>query len=209
MQRPTANAVTPRYGFASTLPPYSAASPHKGVDFLPTPDNRVFMPESGTVQVVAWDGKTAEGNVIYIRIANRLHALCHLSKFLVPNGQYVERGTPIGIMGSTGAADGVHLHWALKIDGVLVNALAQVNEPMKGDESMLVTEDEFYQLVRCYLRREPTVEEAKGMTRDLHTLLQTLWNNGGKQSYEAEKVPKKFVPFVMPALYVEAEAGVQ
>lgn len=42
----------------------------------------------------------------------------HLSKFEVKNGQYVEKGQLIGIMGNTGASDGWHTHleWRNKYD---------------------------------------------------------------------------------------------
>lgn len=124
MIRPTQNPLTPGYGFGSILSPYSASSPHKGVDFLPTPDNRIYMPEDGVVQQVPNNGDC--GNAIHIYVGNRHHALCHTSQYLTPNSVFQKQGTPVAVMGATGNASGVHLHWALTIDNVLVDPLKQV-----------------------------------------------------------------------------------
>lgn len=124
MVRPTQNPLTPGYGFGSTLSPYSASSPHKGVDFLPTPDNRIYMPEDGVVQQVPNNGTC--GNAIHIYVGNRHHALCHTSQYLTPNSVFQKQGTPVAVMGDTGNAQGIHLHWALTIDNVLVDPLKQV-----------------------------------------------------------------------------------
>jgi murein DD-endopeptidase MepM/ murein hydrolase activator NlpD len=41
----------------------------------------------------------------------------HLSKSLVNKGQTVERGTPIGEVGSTGRSTGPHLHYGVEVEG--------------------------------------------------------------------------------------------
>jgi hypothetical protein len=125
MQLPTTNAITLTFGYHAGYP--LNGGNHIGTDFSPSPDNTIYMPEDGQANCVAWDGKTNEGNVIYITSGNHYHALCHMSKFLVSSG-FVKKGTPVGIMGDTGYADGVHLHWALKVNGTLVDPLSQVTE---------------------------------------------------------------------------------
>lgn len=42
----------------------------------------------------------------------------HLQTVLVNNGDYVEAGTPIGTIGSTGYSTGPHLHYDTWLDGV-------------------------------------------------------------------------------------------
>lgn len=41
----------------------------------------------------------------------------HLAKFYVADGEYVQAGQPIGLMGATGNARGIHLHHELRING--------------------------------------------------------------------------------------------
>ncbi len=49
--------------------------------------------------------------------------LAHFSSFLVKDGQFVHMGDPVGIMGMTGFADGIHCHWTYKKvqNGVVLN----------------------------------------------------------------------------------------
>lgn len=129
MRKPSNNPVTLPFGATSS--PYSASSPHTGVDFgwvdASGKENKtIVMPESGTVTLVPSNGN--DGNGVYFTVGNRFHGLLHTSQYLVSNGAFVQEGTPVAIMGETGAAQGVHLHWALKVNGQFVNALDYVNE---------------------------------------------------------------------------------
>lgn len=105
------NAPGPDYGF------------HTGVDYSWSPDNQIYMPEDGVVQLFAWDGKSYDGNAIVVAVGNRRHFMGHIRKngFLVDNGQFVKEGTPIAIMGDTGYAIGVHLHYGVRVNGLLVD----------------------------------------------------------------------------------------
>lgn len=47
----------------------------------------------------------------------------HLSGLYVRSGSEVRIGTVIGVMGETGLAKGIHLHYAVKKNGVLINPL--------------------------------------------------------------------------------------
>lgn len=141
MIRPSNNPLGTGFGWQPGYPlNQDAQHPgmgfHKGQDFDHTPDNRVYMPEMGKVTCVKWDSKTSEGNVIYINVGNRRHALCHLEKFLVNDGDLITEGQPIGIMGNTGYAQGKHLHWAVSVAGELVNPLSLVNEQPQKETPM-------------------------------------------------------------------------
>jgi hypothetical protein len=161
---PSNNPIT--LGFGATDSPYSKTSPHRGVDFgyLDEVGNKnltILMPEDGTVTLVPNNGN--DGNGVYFTVGDHFHGLLHTSKYLVSNGQYVRKGTPVAIMGDTGAAEGVHLHWALKVQGTFVNALNYVDEHTKGDDVKIQNPQEsewFYTLV---WHRKPSKEEAEGM----------------------------------------------
>lgn len=146
MIAPAKTEVTTEFGWVKGYPLNNVSYPgfgsapgpgygfHTGVDFGHSPDRTIYMPEDGTVTVIPWDGKTYDGNAIVFQAGNRRHFMGHMSKFLVVNGQFVKEGTPIGIMGETGFAIGVHLHWGLRVDGFLVNGLDYVTE---GENVML------------------------------------------------------------------------
>ena len=51
-------------------------------------------------------------------------AYAHQSQFLVREGQRVEKGQQIGVIGSTGYSTGPHLHFEVRQDGVVVDPLA-------------------------------------------------------------------------------------
>jgi hypothetical protein len=65
----------------------------------------------------------------------RLHGLLHSSQYLVQNGASVTEGQRLAIMGATGAADGVHLHWCVKQNNKFIDPMGLIGEDMwnEGD----------------------------------------------------------------------------
>ncbi|MCQ2469442.1 MAG: peptidoglycan DD-metalloendopeptidase family protein [Ruminococcus sp.] len=51
----------------------------------------------------------------------------HLRSTLVSNGQYVQQGEPVGIIGCTGQSTGDHLHFEVRVNKVCQNPLDYVN----------------------------------------------------------------------------------
>jgi len=43
--------------------------------------------------------------------------MCHLSRIDVTEGQHVERGDVLGLVGATGRVTGPHLHWSVSLNG--------------------------------------------------------------------------------------------
>ena len=56
----------------------------------------------------------------------------HLSQLSVAPGQEVSQGDVIGLVGNTGRSTGAHLHWELRIDGIAVDPLQFLEEPLFG-----------------------------------------------------------------------------
>lgn len=155
MQRPSNNEVTTTFGYVAGYPLNGGY--HMGVDFSYIPDDVIYAPEDGNYRLYPDNGSL--GNAIHMLTDNRHHAFGHTSKYLISDNQFVTRGTPIAVMGDTGAAQGVHLHWALAINGGLVDPLTQVNETFKGGQTVIPTKDLLNALFRNFRGREASPEE--------------------------------------------------
>jgi murein DD-endopeptidase MepM/ murein hydrolase activator NlpD len=92
---------------------------HKGVDF--TSSNRnIYAADSGKVSFVG--RQRGYGNTIVIDHRNGFQTMyAHLKSYKVRDGETVEKGDVIGIMGSTGNSDAVHLHFEIHKSGRVVN----------------------------------------------------------------------------------------
>lgn len=128
MTLPSKSPITLPFGAISE--PYSEASPHMGTDFAYIPDNTIYAAEAGVVTCVTEANQSAprDGNAIYMTVGPNFHGFLHMSQFLVSSGQRVAEGQPIGIMGDSGAAEGVHLHWAVKVNKKFIDPMSLIEE---------------------------------------------------------------------------------
>ncbi|MEI6040466.1 MAG: LysM peptidoglycan-binding domain-containing M23 family metallopeptidase [Candidatus Berkelbacteria bacterium] len=87
---------------------------HTGIDLTSRSGTTILASASGTVTLYrGWGG--GYGNHIVINHGNGYSTLYgHMSAFTVSNGQYVNQGQQIGIMGSTGWSTGTHLHFEIR-----------------------------------------------------------------------------------------------
>lgn len=69
--------------------------------------SRMFNVHGGTVGIDHGQGVTS--------------AYLHMSRILVKEGQEIDKGAVIGLVGSTGRSNGPHLHWGISVNGVQVN----------------------------------------------------------------------------------------
>lgn len=99
---------------------------HYGLDLVgmdtPATNTPVYAISSGWVKLTD-QGDNYLGKCVHVQMDNKNYygewiLYGHLSKFEVKNGQYVEKGQLIGLMGNTGASDGWHTHleWRNKYD---------------------------------------------------------------------------------------------
>ncbi|MEW9501156.1 peptidoglycan DD-metalloendopeptidase family protein [Jeotgalibacillus marinus] len=95
---------------------------HKGID-IARPDNyTINNVDNGTVVSAGLDGDY--GNKVVVDHDNGLRTVyAHLSKIHVSPGQVVSQGDSLGIMGETGFATGIHLHFEVYSNGALVNPM--------------------------------------------------------------------------------------
>jgi murein DD-endopeptidase MepM/ murein hydrolase activator NlpD len=98
----------------------SVQSTHQGLDFRVPIGTAVAAVNRG--RVILARSLFFEGNCVVIDHGQGLLTLyLHLSKFLVKEGDEVEKGHEIGLSGGTGRATGPHLHLAVRWQGVYLN----------------------------------------------------------------------------------------
>ena len=111
--------VTSRYGFR--MDPFSRRSTfHGGIDLGAPMGSSVHASLGGTVIRSGVAG--GYGNLVVISHQYGYTTYYgHLSKILVKNGQKVSSGELIGLVGSSGKANGPHLHFEVRKNGIQKN----------------------------------------------------------------------------------------
>jgi murein DD-endopeptidase MepM/ murein hydrolase activator NlpD len=97
---------------------------HRGIDLAPGAGAPVVAPAGGRVVLagIEKEGFRVHGNVVGVDHGQGvLSLMLHLSRILVHEGDTVQAGDPIGLVGATGAAKGPHLHWGLYVNGIAVD----------------------------------------------------------------------------------------
>lgn len=96
---------------------------HKGIDIAAATGTSILAAAAGTV--VFSGQQRGYGNIVTIDHGfGYVTRYAHASKLLVKEGQSVNRGELIALVGSTGASTGAHLHFEVLVDSVHVDPLA-------------------------------------------------------------------------------------
>ena len=99
---------------------------HTGVDISGTSSRNIFAVQGGTVKKAVDSGYNS-GMGKYIKIDHEngyVSTYMHLATVGVNEGDRVEKGQVIGIMGKTGSATGIHLHYEMHHNGDRINPLS-------------------------------------------------------------------------------------
>jgi hypothetical protein len=102
---------------------------HTGQDFAAPTGTPVYAAGSGTVTIEhpGW-----AGNLVRIDHGGGVETLYgHLSRVDVTDGQVLEPGDPVGLVGALGNATGPHLHFEVRLDGVSVDPAQVLDLPEK------------------------------------------------------------------------------
>jgi murein DD-endopeptidase MepM/ murein hydrolase activator NlpD len=112
---PTSGYVTSRYG--NRISPFTGRTQfHAGLDIAADFGTPVVAPARGRVVIAGMNG--ALGRMVELDHGYGLRThFGHLLKTHVKQGQTVERGTPIGEVGSSGRSTGPHLHYGVEVNG--------------------------------------------------------------------------------------------
>jgi murein DD-endopeptidase MepM/ murein hydrolase activator NlpD len=98
-------------------------SQHLGLDFAAKEGVKLAAINSGTVVLVREGFLT--GNLVVVAHGGGISsAYYHLSKTTVAEGDKVERGAQIGLVGATGRTTGAHVHLSVRVPGGFVDPAA-------------------------------------------------------------------------------------
>ncbi len=93
---------------------------HAGIDQRSPAGRPVHAVAAGTVKIA--QSFAVLGGTVAIDHGQGLETMyLHMEKLLVEAGAQVKKGEVIGYVGSTGRANGPHLHWVVDVNGVPVN----------------------------------------------------------------------------------------
>ena len=96
------------------------------MDFDAKEGDPVAALDRGVVVLVA--NHYYSGNIVVVDHGLGVYSLyLHLSAFNVAEGQRVERGQTVGLIGSTGRVTGPHLHLSFAVLGDMVNGAACID----------------------------------------------------------------------------------
>jgi murein DD-endopeptidase MepM/ murein hydrolase activator NlpD len=95
-------------------------NPHSGMDIAAPTGTPVKAPLAGRVMDVGAYFLNGN-NVVVDHGLGLLTMYCHLSKIRVEVGQELKRGEVLGDVGATGRVTGPHLHWAVSLNGAMVD----------------------------------------------------------------------------------------
>ena len=104
-------------GFGPRISPFTEKPAwHDGLDIGAAPNTPVRAPAQGRITSIGYDPKL--GNMVRVDHGFGVETLYgHLAKSLVKEGQRVERGDVIALVGSSGLSTGPHLHYMVKLNG--------------------------------------------------------------------------------------------
>ena len=95
---------------------------HPAIDIANSGVN-IISTDTGTVVRAGW-WQGGYGNAVQIDHGNGyVTTYAHLSSIEVSNGQDVEKGQKLGVIGSTGRSTGPHLHFTIQLNGKYLNPL--------------------------------------------------------------------------------------
>lgn len=96
---------------------------HNGVDVAVPTGTPYVAPADGVVILAATEPFTLEGYILMIDHGMGLSSVfMHSSRLDVKTGDIVRQGQPLGLVGATGRVTGPHMHWAMRWNGVRIDA---------------------------------------------------------------------------------------
>lgn len=118
---PIAGPISSYYGYR-TSPGGIGSTFHEGVDIAGDYGTPISATAAGTVTQAGWVG--GYGYLVEVKHADGIVTRYgHNSAVLVYEGQHVDQGSMIALMGSTGNSTGPHCHYEVRIHGEAVDPM--------------------------------------------------------------------------------------
>ena len=139
---------------------------HNGVDIAPhrqgATDDEIRAVMSGTISRNFWNN--ARGWVVEVnhgvinkqRVYTLYQHLAQRSPLQI--GARVDAGQQIGVMGTTGASTGIHLHFELKVSGRLIDPEPFLRNIQPEEEEM--TQERFNEMMNTWLQVQRSLPES-------------------------------------------------
>lgn len=193
--------------YLQTTAPWSADHVHLGVDIVNDAGTltRAFSEGEVTVHAIDAQGRPVDGwgdgsfgNAVVLKHVRageptRYTLYAHHRKVLVKTGEYVSKGFPLGEMGMTGMADGVHCHVQGSYNTWFDRDPANSFNPFDIVQEDELTDDQVNAVIND--RLAPLIKEVAAIRRDIggtaaddFDLLKSIQNQqSALVQHEAEK----------------------
>lgn len=96
---------------------------HTGIDLAAPAGTPIYAAKAGRVEVAGWSS-VGYGFHVVLDHGGLETLYAHMSRIAVRAGQWVEAGQVIGYVGSTGWSTGPHLHFEVRVNGLVKNPLS-------------------------------------------------------------------------------------
>lgn len=118
---PVEGVITSGFGYRHS--PFTGVwTMHGGIDIGVPYGDAILAANRGTVVFSGWDA--GHGQMVVVDHGNGVVTrYCHASQLLVSEGDEVQTGEVVALVGSTGMSTGPHLHFDLILDGERVDPL--------------------------------------------------------------------------------------
>ncbi len=128
MMKPAEAWISSRFGYR-THPIFKRRILHRGIDLAAKKGSPIKAADSGVVIVAGQKARYNGFGIVTVIDHGRRKSdgrristvYAHQSRLLVKEGDFVAKGTVIGLVGSTGYSTGPHLHFEVRVDGVPVD----------------------------------------------------------------------------------------
>lgn len=118
--QPVGGRISTEYGVIRFTNDNVESSRHNGIDFANPEGTIIYASHNGYVSLAEYVNIT--GNTLFIDHGLGIYSqYYHMSTIYVEVGQYVEKGDPVGEVGTTGFSTGPHLHFSIYYSGVYLN----------------------------------------------------------------------------------------
>lgn len=97
---------------------------HTGIDLAAPAGTPIYAAKAGRVEVAGWSSVGYGFHVVLDHGGGLETLYAHMSRIAVRAGQWVEAGQVIGYVGSTGWSTGPHLHFEVRVNGLVKNPLS-------------------------------------------------------------------------------------